>query len=165
MRFMAIQCNGPTQDMNWLTVLTANARLILILTIVYMSDSITILYRMSSILLCTFPNSSSQSLNNMDFTLNGISTSLHFSMLNRLRISSMCLFWLMVILWLFFLSFRPSSPIVSKILGLINLNCLPPNLLSTYMYLFKCTPPRNASYESHVSRYMWTHLATRYHTT
>ena len=89
MYFMAIQCGGPAFDMNWLTVLTANAISTLIDTIAYMRDPTPALYGTPSIFLCTFTNSSSESFNNIEFTSNGVLTGLHSSMLKCLRTSSM----------------------------------------------------------------------------
>ena len=89
MCFMDIQCGGPTFDMNWLIVLTANTISILVGTIAYMRDPTPALYGTPSISLCTVTNFSSKSFNKFEFTLNEVLTGLHSSMLNRLRTSSM----------------------------------------------------------------------------
>ena len=81
---MAIQCSGPVFDMDWLTVLTANAILAFVATIAYMRDPTLALYGTPSIFLCTFPNSSSKSFSNFKFKSNGVPTGLHFFMLKRL---------------------------------------------------------------------------------
>ena len=59
-RFMAIQCGGPTFDMNCLTILTANAISALVATITYMRDPTPALYGKPFISFCTFTNSSSK---------------------------------------------------------------------------------------------------------
>src|ERR1700738_3820192 len=48
-RYTAIQCGGPAFDMNWLTILTANAISTLVATIAYMRDPIPALYETPSI--------------------------------------------------------------------------------------------------------------------
>ena len=96
MCFTAIQCGGPAFNMNWLTILTANALPALVATIAYMRDPTPALYGIPPISLCTFPNSSSESFGNFEFTSNGVPTSLHSSILNRwgpLRCSSFGSWW------------------------------------------------------------------------
>ena len=85
MHFMAIQCDGPAFNMNWLTVLTANTISTLVATIAYIRDPTPALYRTPSISLCTFTNFSSKSFNYFEFTLNEVLTGLHFSMFKSLE--------------------------------------------------------------------------------
>lgn len=72
MHFTAIQCGEPTLDMNWLTVLTTNARSILVPTNAYMGGPATALYGIHSISLCIFLNSLSKNLDNLELTLDGL---------------------------------------------------------------------------------------------
>ena len=88
MHIMAIQCGRPAFDMNWLIVLTAIATSALVTTITYMRDPTPALYGTPFISLCTFTKKLSKSFNNFEFTLNGVPTSLHSSILNCLRTSS-----------------------------------------------------------------------------
>ena len=89
MRFTAIQCSGVAFDMNWLTVLIANAISTLVGTIAYMRDPTLALYKTPFIFLCTFSNFSSESSNNFEFASNGVPIGLHSFMLKRLRTSKM----------------------------------------------------------------------------
>lgn len=81
-----IQCSGPTLDMSELTVLIANARPALYSLshtwVILLPQS---LYELPSISPCTFPSSCFKSLNNLEFTLEGVTIDVHFSMLKQLR--------------------------------------------------------------------------------
>ena len=72
MRFIAIQCGGLAFDKNWLTRLTANVTSTFVATIAYIRDPTPALYGTSFISFCTISNSPSKSLNNFEFTLNGV---------------------------------------------------------------------------------------------
>ena len=76
--FTTIQCNGPTFDMIWLTVLITNAISAHVAIIAYMRDPTSALYGTPSISLCTFLNSSFENFNNLKFAMNGVLTGLHF---------------------------------------------------------------------------------------
>lgn len=84
---MGIQYGGFVLDINWLTVLTANAISALMATIAYTRDLTPALYGTPSISLCTFPNFSTDCFNNFEFTSNENPTGLHYSMLKYLRTS------------------------------------------------------------------------------
>ena len=82
-------CGKPPFDMNWLTILNANAISTLMSTITYMRDPILVVYGTPSISLRTFPNFSFESFKKLKFTLNEVPTGLHFSMLKCFKTSLM----------------------------------------------------------------------------
>ena len=55
--------------------------------IAYIKDPTPALYGTPSISICTIINSSSESFNNFEFTLNIVPTSLHFCILNRFNVA------------------------------------------------------------------------------
>ena len=72
MHLTTIQCNGPTFDINWIIVLTVNARSALAPTVAYMRLPTPALYKTPSNFHCTFLNFSLICFNNLKFASNEI---------------------------------------------------------------------------------------------
>ncbi|KAG0604857.1 hypothetical protein M758_9G013900 [Ceratodon purpureus] len=96
MRLTALQCDGPALDMNWLTMLTANARLGRVATMAHINEPTPALYGIPSISPSMASNSSNESFINFTFTSSGVPMGLQSSMLNRLSTSLMYFLWHMV---------------------------------------------------------------------
>ncbi|KAG0611940.1 hypothetical protein M758_7G178200 [Ceratodon purpureus] len=96
MRLTALQCDGPALDMNWLTMLTANARSGRVATMAYINEPTLVLYGIPSISPSMASNSSNESFINFTFTSSDVPMGLRSSMLNRLSTSLMYFLWHMV---------------------------------------------------------------------
>ncbi|KAG0578916.1 hypothetical protein KC19_4G059900 [Ceratodon purpureus] len=96
MRLTALQCDGPALDMNWLTMLTANARSGRVATMAYINEPTPVLYGIPSISPSMASNSSNESFINFTFTSSGVPMGLQSSMLNRLSTSLIYFLWHMV---------------------------------------------------------------------